>query len=337
MQVTADSTETPVSGTNAEETRPVRLLVPTLRRSDQFMSADDASNADQLGITRRTTEDELDALTTAASEIAEYANEPIRHLRRLRDALRHPRDIAEAREWGYLVPEDENREELSPDPRKRLGWWWVYDPERAETRAERRVRYRGDERLIDTKGFARVVCRAYITTKDLKFESDGIRKAIADANHRRKLALEWLAHEQIQRDKDEVAQLAHDQLAQRPDATLEEITAELRSERPAPLLEDLVGELAAKASAATIEKVMDELLAKANKDVLKAMPERRERAGQSDLWFVRDAIDNGRAMSRLNEWYERNTIKQVGRPRGAKTRNRRPRQIAPDASQTSGS
>lgn len=254
-----------------EETRPVRLLVPTRRRSDYWLSHEDTLRASDLGITRHTTDDELEQIVTefGQTEFVTYRDD----LFRLRDGLRVPRDVAEARAWGFDVPitAAENAEELSDDTRKRLGWWWVYDPNRTETRQQRRQRYLADQRLVDMKGFARVVCRAYITVKDRKFESDNIRKVLDDVEYRRDLA------------------------------------ATIAQENPA----------------VTAAQAEQKLLAKAREDVLKAMPPRRDRAGQSDQWSVADAARYGRDTERLDEWYEYNKIKQTGRPLGAKTRNRR--------------
>jgi hypothetical protein len=271
MLATADPTggRNTAPATTTQEKRPVRLLVPTRRRSDYWLPLEDTLRASDLGITRHTTDAELEAL------VAEYGQTSFVTYRddlyRLRDALRIPRDIAEARAWGFTVPEDENEEESHDDPRRRLGWWWVYDPIRTETREERRDRYRSDRRMIDTKGFARAICRAYITTKDLKAKSDHFRKVVDDAAYRT----------------------------------------------------DLVRTILAANPSTTAQHVEQSLLAEANDFLLKAMPPRRDRAGQSDQWHVSDALDNGRLTGRLNEWYEHESIKQTGRPRGSKTRNRR--------------
>lgn len=253
----------------APATWPVRLLVPTQRLSDYWLSLPDTLRASDLGITRHTTDQQLDAIVADVGQtsFAAYRDD----LLRLRDALRHPRDIAEAREWGFDIPRKENAEEFAPNPRKRLGWWWVYDPNRTETLEQRGARYLSDERVIDMRGFARVVGRAYITIKDLKFEGDNVRVLLENPAH-----------------LDEMARAA-----------------------------------AGDETVITVDDAKATMTLKAREDVLKALPPRRGRAGQSDLWWVCDAIKFGRLTGRLGESYARNNIKQTGRPRGARTRNRR--------------
>lgn len=274
MLGTADSAPRETAPATEVATRPMRLLVPTERRDDFFLSYEDTLRASDLGITRHTTDAELDQLRSEAEYVlglAGLTEEPSFWLCRIRDALRHPRDIAEARAWGFTVPHGENKEEFSEDPRRRLGWWWVYDPERVETRAQRQARYEADHRLIDMKGYARCTLRAYITTKDRKVRSDAIRRILEDPAYRAEKVAVYVEHN--------------------PDLTA--------------------------------EKADEMLLAEARQDILKAMPRRRDRGGQSDRWYVADALKDGNDNERLNEWYEFNAIRQTGRPLGAKTRNRR--------------
>jgi hypothetical protein len=182
MQSTAD----PAAGTPAGHTsdptvtRPVRLLVPTRRRSDYWLSLDDTLHASDLGITSATSDGELAALVSKARRIGAFAEDPAGRLRSIRDALRHPRDIDEAREWDFLIPESENHQEFADDPSDRLGWWWVYDTTRVETCAERQARYLADTRVIDMKGWARCTSRAYITVKDAKNEGERLRRMIRE-------------------------------------------------------------------------------------------------------------------------------------------------------------
>lgn len=304
------------------ETRPMRLFVPTERRSDYWLPLEDTLRASDLGITRQTTDEELNELVDQAREMltsAGLTEDPSFWMYRIRDALRHPRDIIEAREWGFRIPRrGENEGELFPEERaeleeqlaaaerevarcrdlpgqlptavkerlvaaeadvkrikaalkRLLNWWWAYDPERVETREQRRARYMSDHRLIDMKGYARAVLRAYITVKDRKVKSDAVRRILEEAEHRREQAILFARHN----------------------------------------------------TAFTVEQAEEYLLAEARKDILKATPKRRDRAGQSDLWFVSDALHDGRDNERLSEWYEFSKIKQTGRPRGSKTRKRR--------------
>lgn len=306
-----NSATTPTPG----QTRPVRLLVPTVRRSDYWLTAEDTLRASDLGVTRDTTDEQLreivntgttdrpltylitgdttaeqfrEIVNTAANDSTETApitaaewllatygttDQALTYLIGIRDGLRIPRDVAEARAWGFTVPRDENKQEFSADPRKHLHWWWVYDPTRTETLAQREARYYNDNRIIDMKGFARVLCRAYITIKDLKFEADEVRR-ILDPN---------------------------------------------RTEH----LDELAAAVVQYGNGITLEQARESLLDKAREDVLDAMPERRDVAGQSDLWHVADAIRYGRRTGRLDQWYEYASIKQTGRPKGSKTRRRK--------------
>lgn len=285
MQVTAHPTGTTRQAPATVETRPVRLLVPTLRRGTYFLSLEDTLRASDLGITRHTTNVELRAMVSKADP-SEAASTKA-YLNKLRDGLRHPRDIDEAREWGFHVPvnEQENSEELDPDPRKRLGWWWVYDPTRGETREQREERYLADQRLVDMKGYARVICRAYVTVKDRHGKSVHFRKVISDEGGYRT---------------------------------------------------DMVSRIVANAhqlgvTTVTAKAVENELLTKARKGILKAMPNPADRAGQSNLWTVAQAIRDGRNQTRLDFWYEFNKISQSGRPRGSKNRPRQQHSPEPAA------
>lgn len=282
MQTTAD----PATGTPAGEafdpleTRPVRLLVPAKRRNQYWMSMEDTLHASDLGITRHTDDDDLGRLVRQARRIPDLADDPAKHLRRMRDALRCPRDLDEAKEWGFdvskdIVTEHENGEEFSSNPSDRLGWYWLYEPEQVETRAERAERYYSDERLIDMKGFARCTLRAYITVKDAKNEGEKLRRMIAEDEYLEEQALKYLAKELGE------------------DATI---------------------------SPALLAQTKSRMLARAKKTVLKAMPEPRSQAGQSPLWQVRDAMRNGRLRTQLDDWFGFNVVKQTGRPQGSTNR-----------------
>jgi hypothetical protein len=272
MQVTAEEAGTrDDAAAGTQERRPVRILVPTRRRSERWLDEKDTLRASDLGITRDTTDEELLELVPMAEQIDVFRDDPLSHIRRLRNTLRTPRDIAEARAWGYEVPFDENEEEFDPRPRKRLGWWWVYHPSHTETRDEREARYLDDERLIDMKGWARVSLRSYITVKDLKGLGDRARRIVEDIDGYRTNAVETMREINPGGDADEYER---------------------------------------------------EMLAEAREILLKAMPERLDRYGQSDVWTVRQAVAHTRHTKRVNEWYEYNKIKQTGRPRGSRTRPR---------------
>lgn len=279
MQVTAHPTGTPTEAPTSQETRPVRLLVPTRRRSDYWLSPEDTLRASDLGITRDTTDDELTTKIRDARKMLVRAStdDAANYLRRIRNALCHPRDIAEARAWGYDVPitTHENHQELDPEPTKRLGWWWVYSPDHVETREDREARYLADHRLIDAKGGGRVWCRSYVTVKDFKFDSERNRRILGEPDFRRELAL-GVAEEV-------------------PDLTPEQVQQYAK-------------------------QVEESLVKHARRGILKALPAPRDRAGQSDLWWIADMIKSGRDLERLDEWYEYNKVKQTGRPKGSKTR-----------------
>jgi hypothetical protein len=182
MTTAADQagTRTDAPADTVQETRPVRILVPTLRRNDYWLPPNDTLRASDLGITRHTTDDEM----ISAAQIlrdnlpAGFTENPLDYVRRIRDALRIPRDIADARDWGLDVPENENVAELDPNPAKHLGWWWVYDHSRTETREQREARYLADNRIVDMRGFAAAVCRKYATVKFWKFVSDQARRIL---------------------------------------------------------------------------------------------------------------------------------------------------------------
>lgn len=270
MLTTADQagTRNDAPATTTDTKRPIRVFVPTTRRSDYFLPLEDTLRASDLDITRKTTNRQLSDLV--ADDDA-YRTETLAYLHRLRDGLRIPRDIGEARAWGWTVPDDENSTELDPVKRKHLGWWWVYDHTRTETCDQRKTRYLADERVIDMKGFAAFIRRAYTTVKDSKFEGDYLRRLLESPAFLNREARRIKAEDQ-------------------PELTLREIS--------------------------------ETLLAKARKDVLKAHPRARDRAGQSDLWQVRDAAKSGRDRTALDQWYEPNKISQTGRPKGSKTRRR---------------
>jgi hypothetical protein len=287
MQATADGAGTRTRAA-PDERRPVRLLVPTEKRTMWYVPEKDTLRAADLGLSRDTDERQLLRMVPGAREMLHTAGlneDPEAYLRRIRDALRHPRDIDDARAWNMIVPEDENAEEFDPDRTKRTGWWWVLDPARTETRDERETRLLADTRLIDMKGAARILRRRYITVKDFKVESDRIRRMLLDA-------------------------------------------AFLRSEAA-----KLVDRQARKGIILTLDAAIADQLAYANKNKYKAMPPRRDRNGQSDVWYVADICRNGRDTTRLTEWYEFNRVLQTGRPPGSKTIHRRPHASAPAAEQ----
>ncbi len=178
------------------ETRPVRMLVRTFRDSELYLPEQDTLRASKLGITRHTTDDELTEMFTDISAKHEewfpavHPDAVHDELSRLRNGLAQPRDIGEAREWGLDVPNTrlENWQEFSSKSADRLGWWWVYDPNRQETRAQRETRYLGDQRLIDGKGVARIWCRAYPSYKSLKSNTEAARESLNNPQIMRELA-----------------------------------------------------------------------------------------------------------------------------------------------------
>jgi hypothetical protein len=283
MQATADGTGSTITDTVSEERRPVRLLVPKRRGSTWYVPEEDTLRAYDLGLTRDTDDAQLPSMLRSTREMlrtAHITEDAETYLRRIRDGLRNPRDVDEAREWGMLVPEDINKEEFSDDLAKRTGWFWVIDPNRTETRAEREQRLRGDTRLVGMRAAARIWQRAYITVKDLKVESDRVREMIRSPEFLREEAAKFVD----------------------------------RQER--------------KGITISLDAAIDKQLKYARKFVHKAMPVRRTRISQSDAWYVGDLIGNGRDNGRLDEWYERSTVRQTGRPPGSRTVHRRPHAAA---------
>lgn len=208
-----DVTTAPASST---ETRPVRMLVRTQRDNAMYLPEPDTLRAHDLGISRNTTDDELltiledlgDAHDTVFPGIA--ADAVLAEMTWLRDCLAQPRDIAEAREWGFIIPINELENWQEEDPRQELGWWWVYDPDRRETRDQRRARYMRDRRLVDTKGLARILCRAYPSIKSLKSVTEAARMSLENP--------------------EQLHGLAETFIEQNPDLTIEEATAILRAD-----------------------------------------------------------------------------------------------------------
>lgn len=276
MQAMADPAGTLTSPgiINTTERRPVRLLVPTERRTIWHVSQEDTLRAAELGLTRATDDAALARMVPAARRMLLDTEDPQAWLHRIRDGLRHPRDIDEARYWGMTVPDGQNVEEFDPEPTKRTGWWWVLDPTRDESRDEREARLLADKRQLDMKGIARVWQRKYVTVKDFKVDSDRVRKLLRDK--------EFLRLEALKRVDRARAQ-------------------EIRLD---------------------IGTAIEEELAYARKFVHKAMPPRRDRSGQSDVWWVSDACRIGRDTTRLDEWYEFSVVRQTGRPPGSKTKRR---------------
>jgi hypothetical protein len=276
MQASAAGAGT-IPGVGSTERRPVRLLVPKARTTMWYVPEVDTLRAYDLGLTRDTDDGELAGMIRPAAQMLRSAGlteDPEAYLRRIRDGLRHPRDVEEAYAWDMIVPEDQNKEEFEADPRKRTGWYWVLDPTRSETQPERQARLLADRRMIDMKGAARILQRTYITTKDHKVESDRVRKVLRDP--------EFLRAEALKRVERALAKDIH----------------------------------------LDIDTAVAEELAYAKKFVVKAMPARRARHGQSDVWYVSDICETGRATTRLDEWYEYNRVRQTGRPVGSRTRRR---------------
>lgn len=328
MQATADPAGTLTSSSIIyDERRPVRLLVPTVRRTPWFVPQEDTLRASDLGLTRDTVDGQIVHMVRAARKMlraAHITEDPETYLRRIRDGLRHPRDIAEAREWGMIVPPEQNTEEFLPDAGKRTGWWWVLDPTRTETQAEREDRLLADTRLIGMKGVARVFMRTYITTKDFKMESDRVRRMLRDRAYLRAEAIKRLAKGKGVRAAPHapapafrpITALVDDVSQADAEAALDEVD-----------LTGLVDPGQAWTNLADVEATMAAELAYARRFVHKAMPPRRDRIDQSDVWYVGDACRIGRDTTRLNEWYEYNKVRQTGRPPGSKTQRHRPRSV----------
>lgn len=276
MQASAAGTGT-IPGVGSTERRPVRLLVPKVRRTIWYVPQEDTLRAADLGLTRETDDGDLARMLRGAGQMLRsvgITEDPQAYLLRIRDALRHPRDIDEARAWDMIVPEEQNREEASKDPGKRTGWFWVLDPARGETQAERKARLLADHRLVDMKGGARIWQRGYVTFKDHKVEGDRVRNVLRDP------------------------QFLHEEALKRMEQSR------------------------AKGIILNLAEAKAEELAHAKKFVLKALPPRRDRNGQSDVWWVADICEHGRDTTRLNEWYEFNRVLQTGRPTGSRTRRR---------------
>lgn len=182
MQATADNAGTLVPGTTQVERRPVRLLVPTVRRTAWYVPEEDTLVAHELGLTRFTDDADLARMTRPAMNLTgrTSTHDAEAHLRRIRDGLRHPRDIEDARAWGMEIPREQNIEEFSDKEKNRTGWWWVLDPTRTETQTERKDRLLADHRLIPMKGIARIWQRSYFTVKDFKVDGDRARRLITD-------------------------------------------------------------------------------------------------------------------------------------------------------------
>lgn len=168
------------------ETRPVRMLVRTHRDNELFLPERDTLLASDLGITRHDTDADLER--RLFQDIAEgdrvkwFPGIPtgmmLMEMQWMRDCLAQPRDIHEAREWGLEIPNTplENWQEFETG--QELGWWFVYDPSRQEDRAQRKMRYMRDRRLVDTKGVARILCRSYPTIKSLKSTTEAARTSL---------------------------------------------------------------------------------------------------------------------------------------------------------------
>ncbi len=188
----ADEAPPPITTDKGVEMRPLRFLVPTTRRGTYHVSPEQTLTASDLGITRRTTDRQLTRIADRQDHHHTLAS-----LWAIRDGLRRPRDITEAREWGFVVPvtEHENREELETKGYLRLGWWWVYDPEHYETEQQRFYRYMADERPITVKGLARVACRALFTCRDIHNDTITARGVIADTPGVRDTALKRFLNE----------------------------------------------------------------------------------------------------------------------------------------------
>jgi hypothetical protein len=281
MQATATTTEATSPGTTTVERRPVRLLVPTVRRTVWHVPEQDTLIAAEVGLTRHTDDNDLTHMIRPAMKLLDghTKQDAEAYLRRIRDGLRHPRSIDDARTWGMIIPEDQNAEEFSDKEKNRTGWWWVLDPTRTETQVERKARMLADHRLIPMKGVARIWMRSYFTVKDFKVDGDRSRRLITDPDFLREQAAKRIA----------------------------------------------IG----KGIGTDLEATIADELAKARRFVIKALPPRRDRIAESDVWYVADGCTSGRDTTRLDDWYEFNKVSQSGRPPGSKTRNHnRPRAAA---------
>jgi hypothetical protein len=329
MQATADPAETPTSADRPTTDRqPVRLLVPDERRTTYYVPEQDTLRAADLGLNRNTTDGELMRMIRPCREMlasAGITEDAETYLRRIRDGLRHPRDISEAREWGMKVPRELNLEEFvalenphnKVKVRKKTGWWWVIDPTRTETREEREQRLLSDDRLVDMKASARILCRTYITVKDLKVEGDRVRRMLRDPAFLRSEAIKRMGKGNGVR-------------AAGSDPGPVRAVRDWDDDQAGVDTTDLADPWRAWCNLADVEATMADELAYARKYVVKAWPPRRDRVGQSDVWCVSDICRSGRDNARLDEWYEKNVIKQTGRPPGSRTKKRRPHAVAAD-------
>jgi len=201
---------------SSTETRPVRMLVRTHRDNDLYLPEPDTLRAADLGISRHTTDVELLTILEQLGDDHHTvfpgvdAGAVLAEMTWLRDCLAQPRDIAEARAWGCDIPINGLENWQENEPRQELGWWWVYDPARQETREQRKARYMRDRRLVDTKGLARILCRAHPSIKSLKSITEGARTSLENPAQLRGLAVTFVA--------------------QNPDLTIEEATAILRAD-----------------------------------------------------------------------------------------------------------
>lgn len=133
---------------------------------------------------------------TTAEVSTSVETRPLRLLIKVKRIEHGPEEIAEARSRGLIVPQEENAEEFLPDVTRRLGWFWAYDPRVEETRQERQERYLADDRLIDMKGYARVICRSYALVKDNKYESDAVRRLVENDAELTELARQHMLGQQ---------------------------------------------------------------------------------------------------------------------------------------------
>lgn len=172
--------EPPATTADDTELRPVRLLVPLERASAYYLSETATLLAADLGITRDTTDTELRSIARTLPGADQLAM-----VRRLRQGLNTPRDVDEARDWGYTVPVSKHE---NSDPT--ATWWWCYHPDQHETRTERSDRYLADERLVDIRGMAALLGRERTTIRDWKVATDFARDVIANRRDARTRAME---------------------------------------------------------------------------------------------------------------------------------------------------
>lgn len=210
---------------------------------------------------------------------------------------------------NLVVPDD--------DPKQPLHWRWVTDLDRTETLEQRRERYFADQRPVDMRGFAATICRAYTTFKDMKYEADDLRKVVKkyEAEEKRYRSLEAQLLDRRQ------------QLRAQSPITSTVLTGDDQDwiDQQLALSVDHASVVFTPAEAAEFKALrqVHAQVQKAEEKLLTAPPVRRFRSGQSDTWYVCDGIKFGRRVARLNQWYEYERLKQTGRPKGSKTRNRR--------------